>query len=110
MACFYAEKGYPDLHWLGDILNNNSSLTPFILMKCKLIVSAVLSTLYAPFVMADMPVLSVEFTETKAPESVAQQQRAYTESSAIVTYADGRKVAYPLTYNVLYSSGDQIGD
>lgn len=81
-----------------------------ILMQRKLIVSAVLSALYTPLVMADVPVLSVEFTETRAPVSVAQQQRAYTESSTIVTYADGRKVTYPLTYSVLYSSGDQIGN
>lgn len=110
MTCFYAEKDYPELRWFGGILNNNASLIPFILMKRKLIVSAVLFTLYAPFVLADMPVLSVEFTETKAPVSVAQQQKAYTESSAIVTYANGRKVTYPLSYNMLYSSGDQIGN
>ncbi len=110
MICFYVEKDYPELHWPGEILNNDMSLIPSVLMQRKLIVSIVLFSLYAPLVMADVPVLSVEFTETKAPVSVMQQQRAYTESSAIVTYADGRKVAYPLTYNVLYSSGDQIGD
>jgi len=110
VICFYVEKDYPELHRNGEILNNDMSLIPSVLMQRKLIVSAVLSILHAPLVTADVPVLSVEFTETRAPVSVAQQQRAYTESSAIVTYADGRKVAYPLVYNVLYSSGDQVGD
>ena len=30
VACFRAEKDYHDLHWLGEILNNNSSVAPFI--------------------------------------------------------------------------------
>ncbi len=110
MICFYVEKDYPKLHCLGEILNNDMNPIPSVLMQLKLIVSIVLFSLYAPLVMADVPVLNVEFTETRAPLSVAQQQRAYTESSAIVTYTDGRKVAYPLTYNLLYSSGEQIGD
>ncbi len=110
MICFYVKKDYPQLHCPGEILNNDTSLILSVLMQRKLIVSIALFSLYAPWVMADVPVLSVEFTETKAPLSVMQQQRAYTESSAIVTYADGRKIAYPLTYNVLYSSGEQIGN
>ncbi|TCV81255.1 PhoX family protein [Sulfurirhabdus autotrophica] len=80
------------------------------MMKRKLLVSAVLSTLYAPFGMADMPVVSVEFTETKAPITTEQLQKAYTESSAIVTYANGKKSIFPLSYNALYSSGEQIGN
>ncbi len=30
VVCFRAEKDYHDLHWLGEILNNNSSVAPFI--------------------------------------------------------------------------------
>lgn len=80
------------------------------MMKRKLLVSAVLSTLYMPVAMAQMPVVSVEFTETTAPMTIEQQQNAYTESSAIVTFANGKKATYPLNYNVLYSSGDKVGN
>lgn len=80
------------------------------MMKRKLLLTAVLSTLYTPFALADMPVVSVEFTPTKAPVTTEQQQQAYTESSAIVTYANGKKSTFPLNYNTLYNSGDQIGN
>jgi uncharacterized protein len=79
-------------------------------MQLRLIAIIVFSLLHVPSVMAELPVLKVEFTETKAPTSIAQQQRAYTESSAIVTYSDGRKVSYPLAHHTLYNSGEQIGN
>lgn len=78
-------------------------------MRLRLIAVIVFSLLHVPRGMAELPILKVEFTETKAPTSIAQQQRAYTESSAIVTYSDGRKISYPLAYHTLYSSGEQIG-
>ncbi len=78
-------------------------------MQLRLIAVIVFSLLHVPHVMAELPVRKVEFTETKAPTSIAQQQRVYTESSAIVTYADGRKISYPLVHHILYNSGEQIG-
>lgn len=57
-----------------------------------------------------MPVQSIEFTSTPAPVSDSEITTAYTRSSAVVTLRDGSKRVYPLNYNVLYSSGDQIGN
>ena len=78
-------------------------------MKQKLLVSAVLAALYLPSALADVPVRSVEFTETPAPATMSDMQRAYTASQAIVTYANGKKKTFPLAYHALYNSGDQMG-
>lgn len=78
-------------------------------MKHKLLLSAVLAALNVAPALADNAVRSVEFTSTPAPATVADMQRAYTSSEAIVTYADGRKKTFPLTYHALYNSGDQVG-
>lgn len=56
-----------------------------------------------------LPVQSIEFTATPAPVGDAEQTTAYTSSSAVVTLLNGMKKTFPLAYNVLYSSGDQIG-
>jgi secreted PhoX family phosphatase len=55
-------------------------------------------------------IAKVEFTPTLAPQTDAERTSYYTRSSAIVTYANGRKQAFPLAYNVLYRAGDRIGD
>jgi hypothetical protein len=52
----------------------------------------------------------VEFTATPAPQTLDDASAEYTASEAIVTYMNGRTVRYPLSYDVLYSSGDQVGD
>jgi len=57
-----------------------------------------------------LPVKSIEFTATPAPVGDGEQTTAYTRSNAIVTLLDGKKKLFPLGYNVLYSSGDQIGN
>ncbi|OAN46671.1 hypothetical protein A6A04_06085 [Paramagnetospirillum marisnigri] len=54
-------------------------------------------------------VVSVGFTETPAPSSDADMLRTYTTSKAVVTYADGSKVDYPLSYNVLFRNIDKVG-
>lgn len=66
------------------------------------------ATLAAPAHAAD-PVISVEFTSTPAPRSENEMAGAYTRSSAIVGYASGAKKVYPLTYEVLFRSGDKVG-
>ena len=57
-----------------------------------------------------LSVKSIEFTATPAPVGDAEQTTAYTKSSAVVTLLNGKKKVFPLGYNVLYSSGDQIGN
>lgn len=54
-------------------------------------------------------VVSVEFTATPAPRTESEMAASYTRSSAIVGYASGAKKVYPLTYEVLFRSGDQVG-
>ncbi|MDO8932851.1 MAG: DUF839 domain-containing protein, partial [Rhodocyclaceae bacterium] len=54
-------------------------------------------------------VLSVEFTPTAAPRSEADRVRTYTTSSAVVTYAGGKRKAFPLSYHTLFRAGDRIG-
>ena len=57
-----------------------------------------------------LPVKNIEFTATPAPVGDAEQTTAYTKSSVVVTLPNGKKKVFPLGYNVLYSSGDQIGN
>jgi uncharacterized protein len=57
-----------------------------------------------------IPVKSVEFTATPAPVTTDEMSKAYTASSAILTYMNGRTRTIPLSYNVLYSSGDTLGN
>lgn len=54
-------------------------------------------------------VLSVEFTPTAAPRSEADRVRTYTTSSAVVTYAGGKRKAFALSYHTLFRAGDRIG-
>jgi secreted PhoX family phosphatase len=56
-----------------------------------------------------LPVKGIEFTATAAPVGDAEQSTAYTSSSAVVTLLNGQKKTFPLAYNVLYSSGDDVG-
>jgi hypothetical protein len=77
-------------------------------MKYSIITAAVAAALAVP-AMADNKVQSVEFTATPAPLTATEQTHAYTKSSAIITYKNGKKKTFPLSYNVLYHSGDEIG-
>lgn len=54
-------------------------------------------------------VSSVEFTNTPAPSTAADMVKTVTSSKAIVSYADGSTVEYPLTYNLLFKTTDKIG-
>lgn len=79
-------------------------------MRKKMLVSAVLAALSSGGAYAAMPVKSVEFTGTPAPHTQEDMAKAYTSSNAVVTYLNGTTKTFPLSYNVLYSSGDQVGD
>ncbi len=79
-------------------------------MRKKISVGALLAALSTSAAHAAPVVKSVEFTGTPAPQTREEMAMAYTGSSAVVTYANGRTRTFPLSYNVLYSSGDQIGD
>jgi secreted PhoX family phosphatase len=57
-----------------------------------------------------LPVRSINFTATPAPTTESEMTSAYTRSSVVVTLMDGKTRSFPLSYNVLYSSGDQIGN
>lgn len=52
---------------------------------------------------------TVEFTPTPAPATPTEMARAYTRSSAIVSYASGARKVFPLSYQTLFRSGDKIG-
>ncbi|WP_127471436.1 PhoX family protein [Thiomicrorhabdus aquaedulcis] len=52
---------------------------------------------------------SIEFTDTAAPSTAAQMATTYTESSAIVTYTDGTKDTFPLSYTKLFGVNDKVG-
>jgi secreted PhoX family phosphatase len=54
-------------------------------------------------------VKSVEFTPTPIPSNDVERTTPFTRSSAVVTYADGRKKKFPLAYQTLYQSGDKFG-
>lgn len=54
-------------------------------------------------------VSSVEFTNTPAPSTAADMVKTVTSSKAIVSYADGSTVEYPLSYNLLFKTTDKIG-
>jgi secreted PhoX family phosphatase len=54
-------------------------------------------------------IAKVEFTSTPAPATPEEMSAAYTRSDAVVTYADGRRKVFPLSYNVLYRPGDVVG-
>lgn len=62
----------------------------------------------SPALSAEGPI-SVEFTNTPPPSTEHEMAQAYTRSSALVTYPDGRKKLFPLAYQTLFRSGDKIG-
>lgn len=77
----------------------------------KLPISLLLSSLLLSVsVQAAPSVKSVEFTPTPVPASAEERSSFYTRSSAIVTYSNGAKKVFPLSYQTLYRSGDKIGD
>ena len=68
-----------------------------------------LSLLIPLTVQAEVTVKSVEFTPTPVPQTAEQRSTFYTRSSAIVTYSNGERKLFPLSYHALYHSGDKIG-
>lgn len=54
-------------------------------------------------------VASVAFTATPAPSAPAQMIKTFTASKAIVTYKDGAKKEFPLSYETLFNTTDKIG-
>jgi uncharacterized protein len=57
-----------------------------------------------------LPVRSINFTATPAPTTESEMTSAYTRSSVVVTLMDGETRSFPLSYHVLYNSGDKIGN
>lgn len=70
---------------------------------------ALVMALSGQAIAAEQKVVSVEFTATPAPANDADMVRSYTKSTAIVTYADGKKAEFPLSYNVLFQNTDKLG-
>lgn len=72
--------------------------------------SLLLLSLLASFaVHAEPKIAAVEFTPTPAPETDEEHTSFYTRSSAIVTYRNGSRKTFPLSYHPLYRSGDKFG-
>lgn len=72
--------------------------------------SALLLSLLASLsVHAESQVAQVEFTPTFAPVTDTERTSYYTQSSVIVTYRNGSKKSFPLSYQALYHSGDKFG-
>jgi secreted PhoX family phosphatase len=57
---------------------------------------------------SELKVKAVEFTPTPPPSTTAESATWYTRSQAIVTLSDGSKWTMPLTYTVLFRSGDYV--
>ncbi len=55
------------------------------------------------------PAVKIGFTPTPAPLTEEEMTTAYTRSSAVVRYRDGTTRNFPLRYQLLFRSGDQIG-
>lgn len=84
-------------------------------MQLRLIAIALAATTAAlPAVSAngaDMAkVKSVTFTPTPAPTTAEDMARPMTQSSVVITFADGSTQTVPLAYTVLYRSGDFVPD
>lgn len=56
---------------------------------------------------ADPAIRSVEFTPTPAPVTAAEMVVPGTRSAAIVTYSDGSRRQFPLSYETLIRSGER---
>ncbi|MFH1493574.1 MAG: alkaline phosphatase PhoX [Pseudomonadota bacterium] len=53
---------------------------------------------------------AVEFVETAgAPTSAGDMSKTLATAKAVVTYSDGSKKEYPLSYNTLFSLQDKVG-
>lgn len=50
--------------------------------------------------------ISVTFTNTAAPTSIAEKTGVYTNSSIVVTYSDGSTSTNALSYQTIYNTGD----
>ncbi|HYK73864.1 MAG TPA: alkaline phosphatase PhoX [Pseudoneobacillus sp.] len=56
----------------------------------------------------DVKIDSVKFIGMKAPSTVEQMVKTYTEASVEVKYSNGEVKKFPLTYNYLFKSEDKI--
>ena len=85
-------------------------------MRMKLLTAALLSVLSLSGCSDDnndsssTALRAIEFTETPAPATADEKARTYTQSVAKLSYADGRVVEAPLSYNVLFSVKDPIAE
>ncbi|RLJ63505.1 PhoX family protein [Sulfurisoma sediminicola] len=82
-------------------------------MKLRALVTAVAAAQVctaSPFVLAAGDrIAAVEFSSTPAPATDAEMSQAYTRSEATVTYTDGRRIVFPLSYQTVFRSGERIG-
>ena len=61
------------------------------------------------FVVPTTPkTVSVAFTNMSAARTDEERSMTYTRSSAVVTFADGTSKTYPLAYDTLFQSSDEI--
>lgn len=88
-------------------------------MKLKTLRKAVLSALGATALSislsgcddgGSLSISAVEFVETvSAPTSAADMSKTLATAKAVVTYSDGSRKEYPLSYNTLFSLQDKVG-
>ncbi|OGT90562.1 MAG: hypothetical protein A2514_12925 [Gammaproteobacteria bacterium RIFOXYD12_FULL_61_37] len=83
-------------------------------MKSKLVLLLAVSTLtFGAALNGSNPpgrILSVEFLETPdAPAEVEAMAKTRTTAKALVTYANGVRKEFPLTYHTLFSVKDKVG-
>lgn len=55
-----------------------------------------------------IPVKSVRFIGMNAPKTIEKMAIPYTEAKVEVTYADGTKKTFPLSYDLLYKTNDTL--
>lgn len=79
-----------------------------VLLMSVAIVSFSADASWSQHATPQLKVRSVEFTSTPAPSTTLEMTQPFTRSEAIVTFADGAKKTYPLSYQVLHRSGDYV--
>lgn len=65
----------------------------------------------APVAAAEgIPVTSVKFNGMAAPSTIEKMSIPYSEATVEVTYADGTKKVFPLSWKELFNTGDELAE
>lgn len=87
-----------------------SEMARRILMRGKAIILAIVLSAVASTkaCASDKEIKSVEFIGMKAPQTVEERSKAYTDAKVRINYREGSERTFGLTYNVLHYNTDSI--